>query len=110
MTEMSRKKMYQSLLGRIPYHGEEDITKLANLSDFDLRVMNKGLTQISGRVREYSKARTQACHAVAAYAWLKNPGWEILRGFAYCDEGIPSCSSWNSANVLSLRRAMRLPS
>lgn len=96
MSAVAVESLYQQVVSRIPGRQEATVTKLEHLREQDLRVLHACEPRvIKGRVRQFAQAMPGQCHAVAAYAWLRNPGWRLAMGFAYSEELNEACSSWH---------------
>jgi hypothetical protein len=87
MKERKRRKLYNRIVAQLPFLQYEDwVTPIKDLRSKDLR----WLSSSPGKVFHdepiiYDKAISQQCHTVAAYAWLSNPGWKLVLGFAAMD-------------------------
>lgn len=91
MKKKERAKRYSQLVASLPGTWEDFVSPIDCFRDQDLL----WLTQPGGRcfdaetAEEYAHARMQECHAMAAHAWLSNPGWQLVLGFA----AMESCCS-----------------
>lgn len=96
---MARKeRLYAKLLQELPWRRSASVTACEDLREQDLRlVVGQGkLIPTIGEPKVYKKAQLQECHAIAAYAWLKHPGWKLCYGFAYSEELTEALSSWHA--------------
>ncbi len=84
MKKKQRIKLYDDLVARLPGTWDDIVTPLARIRDCDLVLLTDHCGQrFSGAdAIEYEHAREQACHAMAAHAWLTNPTWSMVFGFA----------------------------
>lgn len=89
------RSLYEAVLDALPGWCDAFVTPERSLREQDLALMAGRGHVFAGAPREYSQAREQECHAVAAYAWLRNPGWQLVMGFAYSEELNEACSSWH---------------
>lgn len=67
------RSRYEAVLDALPGWCDAFVTPERSLREQDLALMAGRGQVFAGNAREYSQAREQECHAVAAYAWLRNP-------------------------------------
>lgn len=84
MKDKKRVKLYETLVARLPGTWDDIITPMNQFRDSDLVLLteNPGKRFNGESAVEYEHAREQQCHAMAAHAWLSNPGWTLVYGFA----------------------------
>lgn len=84
MDDKQRKKLYKQMVARLPGTWEDQVTPLKRIRDQDLLLLAEApARRFNGEdALEYEHARDQECHALAAHAWLSNPGWQLVFGFA----------------------------
>lgn len=84
MTDKERAELYKTLVSSLPGTWEDTVTPISQFRDSDLRLLTEhpGKRFKGDSAVEYEHARDQQCHAMAAHAWLSNPDWTLVYGFA----------------------------
>lgn len=97
MSAKAKARLYQQVLALLPGRHEAEVTACDQLRLIDLQWMtSKPGQSFSGEdALEYEHAVEQECHAAAAHAWLSNPGWQLVLGFAYSEERTEELSAWH---------------
>ena len=84
MKAKKRRELHDRITAQIPFLQHEDwVTPEKDLRAKDLRWLTGAPRKVfRGDPRTYANAVSQQCHAAAAHAWLTNPGWTLVLGFA----------------------------
>lgn len=85
LTKKERKVLYEDLCYRLwNFQCFEYISPIEAFEDYDLIALRKG-TPIINEVKIHKDAVEQECHAITAYAWLKDRDLKIHSGLGYSE-------------------------
>lgn len=85
LTKKERKVLYEDLCYRLwNYQCFEYVSPIEAFEDYDLIALKKGIPIIS-EVSIHTEAIEQECHALTAYAWLKDRNLKIHSGLGYSE-------------------------
>ena len=99
MHPQTREKYYKEIIGRLP-EPKAPVTPERFIRGRTLALMRRSGRQFEGEARFYEVTVERNCHAVSVYAWLKNPTWCIVAGFAYNDPAPHLPSAWHFHSFL----------
>lgn len=87
MKPKKRRRLYDRIVAQLPGTVDDFVTPEKHFRGRDLRRLTSAPGQLfhGDTAVEFSQAVAQECHAVSAYAWLCNPGWRYVYGFAALD-------------------------
>ncbi len=81
-------ELYLKSIQNLPIHWEDSITSLKWLTDEQLELMSKGLTDFKDSFVIVSDRAIRAeCHVVAKHLKEFNPDWQLVQGFCATEEG-----------------------